>query len=54
MNEKVWDALWPFHPDNQPEGLVMDYEALCKKVGVKKHTYHAVKHELNDMEGNAV
>ena len=53
MKEKVSDALWPFHPDNQPEGIVDDYLALCKKVGVKKQ-YEPVKSELTDLEGNRV
>ena len=36
MKEKIGDALWPFHPENQPEGLIEDYEAFCKKLGYKK------------------
>ena len=30
--EKVYDSLWPFHPDHQPEALVTDFEAFKGKV----------------------
>lgn len=38
--DKVYDALWPFHPDNQPEALVADYEVLKQKLS--KSTYQQV------------
>jgi len=32
--EKIHDALWPFHPDNQPEALKADYEKFCHKMSI--------------------
>ena len=32
IKEKVLDALWPFHPDTQPDGIVNDYKQLLKKL----------------------
>lgn len=32
IKEKINDALWPFHPDSQPEDLVKDFENFKSKV----------------------
>lgn len=32
IRDKITDALWPFHPDSQPEGLVTDYDKLLKQI----------------------
>ena len=26
------DAMWPFHPDTQPEALVNEYNDFCKRL----------------------
>jgi|TARA_B110000285_G_C15065254_1_gene584736 hypothetical protein len=31
MLEKIMDGLWPFHPETQPEGIVVEYNAFKKK-----------------------
>lgn len=51
MKEKISDAMWPFHPENQPEGLVIDYLDFCKKLGFKKPEVKSNASELNDLEG---
>lgn len=33
------DAFWPFLPDNQPEGLVQDYNSACKKLFGTQYDY---------------
>jgi hypothetical protein len=51
IKEKLIDALWPFHPDNQPEQLVSDYNAFLKKVGatnnaqLKNEHYNPTAHD---------
>ena len=32
ITSKLLNAMWPFHPDDQPEELVLDYKSFLKKV----------------------
>ena len=29
---KLLNGLWPFFPEDQPDELIIDYKAFCKKV----------------------
>ena len=38
--DKLYDAFWPFQPENQPEGVVKEYEAFCKKLFGDTYNYN--------------
>ena len=42
ITEKLLDAIWPFLPGGQPEGLVLEYNAFCKRVFGDQYSYDAV------------
>ena len=51
MLEKIYDGLWPFHPDNQPEGIIIEYNAFKKKFFPK--TQHMALKQF-DTDGSAI
>ena len=38
----MFDAIWPFLPGGQPDGLVLEYSAFCKRVFGDQYSYDAV------------
>jgi len=42
ITEKMFDAIWPFLPGGQPDGLVLEYSAFCKRVFGDQYSYDAV------------
>lgn len=51
--EKVQDGLWPFHPDTQPEALVLEYNGLCKQL-FPTQKYNELKKEGAEATVNGV
>lgn len=37
--EKLSDAVWPFQPANQPEGIVLEYTSVCKQFFGDQYSY---------------
>lgn len=52
--DKLKNALWPFHPESQPEELAMDYKAFCKRVFGDVGKYqHLGGQETGQTDGSA-
>ena len=45
ITSKLLNALWPFHPDDQPEELVIDYKSFCRTVFGEPSLYQGVDTE---------
>ena len=43
ITSKLLNALWPFYPEDQPDELVIEYKAFCKKVMGDQKQYQGVE-----------
>ena len=51
ITEKLFDAVWPFHPETQPEGVVLEYNELCKKAFGNQYSYNQLAQNGQGTEG---